>query len=45
MKKSLFRGVLQKRNSGNRLLRKEELKGEGCKEKVLQAVNSGGAFR
>jgi hypothetical protein len=45
MKKSLVRGVLQKRTPVNGLLRKGELKGEKQGENVLKTISSGGVFR
>lgn len=45
MKKSLVRGVLQKKAPVNGFLRKREFKGEEQGENVLKTISSGGVFR
>jgi hypothetical protein len=45
MKRSLFSSVLQERNTGNRIFRKGELKGEKRGDNVLKTTSSGGVFR
>lgn len=45
MKRSSSRDVLQKRNLGNGLFRKGEVKGEKREENKLKMISSGGVFR
>jgi len=45
MKKSIARGVLQEKNSGNRFLKQEGLKGEARGKIIPEMISSGGVFR